>query len=91
MADSTGTIDDIATCVAAKLGFVLKDKQREVISSFVKGSDVMAILPTGYGKSLCYTILPMIFDDLRSDGLNSIILIITPLTAIIRDQVRIVI
>ena len=30
----------------------LKDKQREVIVNFVKGNDVFAVLPTGYGKGL---------------------------------------
>ena len=50
----------------------------------------MAILPTGFGKSLCYTSLPMIFDELRSDNIKTIIIVITPLTAIIKDQVRLV-
>ena len=32
-----------------------KDKQKGAIASFVLGSDVLVILPTGYGQSLCFT------------------------------------
>ena len=38
--------------------------QRRVIVSFVNGNDVFAILPTGYGKSLCLACLPLVFDIL---------------------------
>ena len=38
----------------------LKDKQKEAIASFVLGSDVLVILPTGYGQSLCFTLLPLL-------------------------------
>jgi hypothetical protein len=43
----------------------LRDKQREATESFVSGKDVFVALPTWYGKSLCYQILPSIFDALR--------------------------
>ena len=41
-----------------RLGYVLKEEQRKVVSSFVSSEDVFGILPTGYGKSLCYTTQP---------------------------------
>lgn len=69
-------------------GYNLKDEQRKVILSFVKGEDVFVVLPTGFGKSLCFACLPLIFDRVREDGLSSIIIIITPLIAIMKDQVR---
>lgn len=51
-----------------KLSFTtLKDKQREAIVSFVSGKDTFVILPTGYGKSLCFSCLPYIFDCLRAN------------------------
>ena len=64
----------------------LKDKQREVIVNFVKGNDVFAVLPTSYGKGLCYTCLPIVYDCLLGTE-GSIVLVVTPLIAIIKDQV----
>ena len=43
----------------------LKDKQRECILKFIEGHDVFASLPTGYGKSLIYGLLPDIFNFIR--------------------------
>ena len=38
---------------AKELGyFDLKPEQLEVVETFVKGRDLLAVLPTGYGKSL---------------------------------------
>ena len=66
----------------------LRDKQREAIESFVSGKDVFVALPTGYGKSLCYQILPVLFDALRGHSTQtSIIVVVTPLTSIMKDQV----
>jgi len=40
----------------------------EVVTAFVKGRDVFGILPTGFGKSLCYNCLPATFDILSDKG-----------------------
>ena len=61
-------VDELIESAAERLGCVLKEEQRKVVSSFVSGEDV---LPTGYGKSLCYICLPEIFDGLREDSLWS--------------------
>ena len=54
-----------AESAALSLGYSsLKPKQRDVIVEFVLGSDVFAILPTGYGKSLCYGCLPRVYNCL---------------------------
>ena len=42
----------------------LKEDQKAVLIDLVKNRDVFAILPAGYGKSLCYTSLPLIYDKL---------------------------
>ena len=55
--------------------------------SFLEGNDVFAILPKGYGKSLCYTCLPVAF-NLMNETEGSIIMVVTPLTAIMKDQVK---
>ena len=83
MASSRATMEE----AARRLGYILKEDQKKVITSFIDGEDVFAVLPTGYGKSLCYQCLPYIYDKIREDGLISIIIIITPLIAIIKDQV----
>ena len=51
--------------VGASMGFVLKEKQIEAIDSFVKGKDVFVSLPTGYGKSIIYASLPLVFDIVK--------------------------
>ena len=44
-------------------------------------------LPTGYGKYLCYTLLPSVFDLLRGVKEKSIVLVVSPLLALMKDQV----
>ena len=40
----------------------LKQKQEEALFSFLAGNDTFVSLPTGYGKSIIYGILPVVFD-----------------------------
>ena len=50
---------------ALRFGLVLKEKQFEAMTAFVKGNDVFVSLPTGYGKSISYALLPEVFDQIR--------------------------
>ena len=43
----------------------LKEKQREAITAFVRGRDTIVLLPTGYGKSIIFSMLPLVFDKLK--------------------------
>ena len=54
--------------------------QEDVVRAVAEGRDVLAIMPTGGGKSLCFQ-LPALMDD----GLT---LVVSPLIALMRDQVR---
>ena len=54
--------------------------QEEVVQAVLDGENVMAVMPTGSGKSLCYQ-LPAIVRP----GLT---LVVSPLIALMRDQVR---
>ena len=48
--------------------------------------DVFVSLPTGFGKSLCYILLPRVFDLLRGVEKKSIVAVISPLIALMEDQ-----
>lgn len=54
--------------------------QEEIISSVSEGHDVLAILPTGGGKSVCFQVPVMMKEGLA--------IVITPLVALMKDQVR---
>ena len=54
--------------------------QEEIVRAVLAGENVLAVMPTGSGKSLCYQ-LPAI----ARPGLT---LVISPLIALMRDQVR---
>lgn len=55
-----------------------RPKQREVIDLVLAGKNTMALLPTGYGKSLCYQV--------PSQILPGTTVVISPLIALMQDQ-----
>ena len=66
----------------------LKPVEKEVITAFLKGNDVFCVLPTGYGKSLCFACLPTAFDILHSkESGHSLVIVISPLKALMEYQV----
>ena len=67
----------------------LKDEQLiRTVRDLLSGLDTFVSLPTGYGKSLCYAILPWPFDELRNTEKASIVLVVSPLVSLTTDQVR---
>ena len=54
--------------------------QQEIVEAVAEGRDVLAIMPTGGGKSLCYQ-LPALMRE-------GVTVVISPLIALMRDQVR---
>ena len=79
-------VDEALALSVERLGFKdLKAEQREVVKGFVSGNDVFA-LPTWSGKSLCFALLPLVFDMLRGKSTPSIVVCISPLVALMTDQ-----
>ena len=65
----------------------LRSSQEEAICRFLEGKDIFISLPTGSGKSLCYFVLPMIFNELRNCS-SPIAIVVSPLTALMKEQVQ---
>ena len=73
--------------IARFLGYTeLKEGQRQIINEIMKKRDVFGILPMGYGKSLCYACNSLLFDDIFHEEQS--IVVVTPLIAIMKDQVN---
>ena len=84
------SLSEIVRSAAANLGYSsLKPEQELAILSFMEGNDVFVSLPTGYGKSLCYAALPYAFDELRATDTPSIVVVVSPLIALMKDQVAV--
>ncbi len=57
-----------------------KSGQRSIIEALLQSRDVLAVLPTGGGKSLCYQLPALVKEGL--------VVVISPLVALMQDQVK---
>ena len=58
----------------------LRPGQQELIEGILQGNDVLGIMPTGAGKSLCYQIPALMLDGIT--------LVVSPLISLMSDQVK---
>jgi len=61
--------------------------QAEIIESVGSGQDTLALLPTGGGKSICFQVPAMAMKDPCDETMEGLCLVITPLIALMKDQV----
>ena len=98
MADTSSDVEVAIRKAFRRLGYPdAKEQQLKAAREFISGRDVFVCLPTGSGKSMCYGCLPYAFDELASNTLSdpttnaepsAIVLIVSPLTALMEDQVK---
>ncbi|MBX3240626.1 MAG: RecQ family ATP-dependent DNA helicase [Chitinophagaceae bacterium] len=74
-------LEDIYTILKSYWGYsTFRPLQEEIIHSVLEGRDTLAIMPTGGGKSVCFQV-PAIAQE-------GICLVVTPLIALMKDQVE---
>ena len=67
-----------------KFMFDLKEKQKCLITNIMERKNSIGIFPTGYGKSVCFQMVPLIHDAIY--GGKHIGLVLSPLKSLIIDQ-----
>lgn len=74
------SLNDVMPILRRVFGFdEFRPGQADVVASVLAGEDVLAVMPTGSGKSLCY--------QLPAVALGGLTVVVSPLIALINDQV----
>lgn len=79
-------MDDLRETLREQFGLEdFRPAQREVIADVLAGRDVLCVMPTGAGKSLCYQ-LPAVVLGKREEG--GVTIVVSPLISLMEDQVN---
>ena len=81
-------LQDAVAATFRELGFKPTLEHETAVTKLVTGHDVIVILPTGEGKSLCSVTLPLIYNKLFPE-FEGIVIVISPLISLMKDQVNI--
>ena len=74
-------MSDLTAALREHFGFpAFRPGQREACEAALAGRDVLVVMPTGSGKSLCYQLPALLRDDLT--------IVVSPLVALMQDQVE---
>ena len=65
----------------------LKPEQLQIVTGVLLGRDVFGELPTGLGKSLCFTCLPFAYKLYPKSAPSFVVMVVSLLTAIMQDYV----
>ena len=68
--------------------FNLKAKQVSCLESLLLNQDVIAVFPTGYGKSFIFHALPNLFPQ-KMTGCENIVIVVFQLNSIVKDQINV--
>src|SRR5947209_3386165 len=80
IAESSAQVHDAREALKRCFGFrAFLDGQEAVIANVLGGRDTLVVMPTGGGKSLCYQLPAMVMDGVT--------LVVSPLIALMKDQV----
>src|SRR4051812_47626958 len=72
---------DLSSALQQHFGFSsFRPGQEEACEAALAGRDVLVVMPTGSGKSLCYQLPALLRDDLT--------IVVSPLVALMQDQVQ---
>ena len=89
--DFNDSLEQAGFRLEVKAGFVWKEKQKECLKAVYDGIDFMAVLPTGFGKSLIFQAAPFLLAAKNGQDIydtNNIIVIITPLNSIMMSHCK---
>ena len=79
-------IENAIDAACLELGVELKNHQRDSIEAVLKGKDVFVTLPTGYGKSMIFHLLPVCACYLRRLK-SPLVIVVAPLLSLMEDQI----
>ena len=84
---------DLETAITFEVVENVSEEQRSGITNFIRRNDVLAVLPTGFGKSLLFQFIPGLCVELHNLGYSCyskspIVIVICPLNALIECHMK---